>query len=132
MVWNPMVAALRDPDPGVRRAAAEALGQLGDARAIELLVVAFRDPYGRVRCAARSARRSLGIKRLATAPDTRAVQTARLVGSTSRGDQAGRPGPAPAIGSSARHHGAYAALTCAIGTPASKRSTASGSIGLAK
>lgn len=40
-----LIVALRDPDPGKRRTAAEALGRLGDAQAVTALIEALDDPF---------------------------------------------------------------------------------------
>ena len=40
---EPLVAALKDKDKYVRKAAAEALGQIGDTRAVEPLIDALKD-----------------------------------------------------------------------------------------
>lgn len=47
-----LIAALADPDPGVRMAAAQSLGQLEDPRAIAPLIAATRDANVQVRSAA--------------------------------------------------------------------------------
>ncbi|HEX6643856.1 MAG TPA: M56 family metallopeptidase [Gemmatimonadales bacterium] len=44
-----LIAALRDPDAGVRRAAASSLGNLGSRRAVEPLIAVLRDPDPEVR-----------------------------------------------------------------------------------
>lgn len=50
-----LAAALSDPDWGVRHAAVEALGRIGDPRASEPLIVALHDPDWTVRSAAATA-----------------------------------------------------------------------------
>jgi HEAT repeat protein len=47
-------------DGHVREAAAEALGQIRDARAVEPLIAALKDPYANVRKAAAEALEALG------------------------------------------------------------------------
>lgn len=42
--------ALKDEDDKVRRAAAKALGEIWDAKAIEALIVALKEEEGSVRC----------------------------------------------------------------------------------
>ena len=56
---EPLIAALRDKDAKVREFAAEALGQIGDTRAVEPLIVATRDT-GNVRYAAACALGKIG------------------------------------------------------------------------
>lgn len=46
---EPVSAALQDPQPGVRRAAANALAQIGDARCLGVLIPALGDSDGLVR-----------------------------------------------------------------------------------
>ncbi len=60
-----LVKALKDSDPGVREAAAESLGQLGDVRALPGLVAATSDAEAPVRLAA--------VQALAALEDARAV-----------------------------------------------------------
>jgi len=43
--YDGLVVALKDPDWVVRRVAASALGEIGDARAIDELVIAIKDQY---------------------------------------------------------------------------------------
>ena len=57
---EPLIAALGDADEGVRKAAAEALGQIGDARAVEPLIGALKGRDDRVRKAAAGALEALG------------------------------------------------------------------------
>ena len=47
-------------DPGVRRAAAEALGDLKEARSVGLLIVALKDENNSVRCNAANALGKIG------------------------------------------------------------------------
>jgi HEAT repeat protein len=54
------MAALKDASWSVRRAAAEALGQIGDPRAAEPLKAAFEDSDSNVRRAATDALAALG------------------------------------------------------------------------
>jgi HEAT repeat protein/beta-lactamase regulating signal transducer with metallopeptidase domain len=54
-----LIAALRDTDAAVRRAAAQSLGQLGDSRAVSPLVDALKDGDTEVRCNALQALASL-------------------------------------------------------------------------
>jgi HEAT repeat protein len=51
---------LVDGDEDVSRAAAEALGQLGDARAVKPLIARLNDNYWNVRSAAAKALRAIG------------------------------------------------------------------------
>jgi hypothetical protein len=46
---NPLLWATRDPDPGIRIRAVEALGALGDARGADACDLVLRDPDGEVR-----------------------------------------------------------------------------------
>lgn len=57
---EPLIEALRDEDPDVRRAAAYALGDIGDARAVNALTVALKDGEERVRKAAAKAVEQIG------------------------------------------------------------------------
>jgi hypothetical protein len=50
-----LVAALNDPDAGVRRQVAQTLGHVGDAEVLEALKHALRDADASVRCAAANA-----------------------------------------------------------------------------
>jgi len=63
---QPLIAALGDGDEDVRRAAAGALGQIGDPRAVEPLIAALRDKNSDVR---RRAAEALGKLRDARAVD---------------------------------------------------------------
>jgi HEAT repeat protein len=58
---EPLAAALRDEDKDVRRAAAQALGQISDARAVEPLIVALKDKDEYVREAATDALGRIGV-----------------------------------------------------------------------
>ena len=62
-----LLEALKDPHWSVRRAAAEALGRLGDQRAAAALTAALNDPHWYVRQAAAAATEALG-KRPTTRP----------------------------------------------------------------
>jgi len=57
---EPLVAALQDEDPVVRRIAAEVLGNLGDPRAVAPLAAASQDENSDVRRAAARALRQIG------------------------------------------------------------------------
>lgn len=65
-VVEPLIAALKDDRPLVRRAATKSLGKLGDARAVDSLVVALEDDDALVRSGAADALGQLG--------DARAVE----------------------------------------------------------
>lgn len=54
-----LVNALQDQDPGVRRQAAVALGELGSARAVPALIDATRDEQAEVRSSAATAIRQI-------------------------------------------------------------------------
>jgi HEAT repeat protein len=56
---EPLIAALKDKDSDVRKAAAEALGKIGDPRAVEPLIAALKDAEWHVRKAAAKALVSL-------------------------------------------------------------------------
>jgi hypothetical protein len=60
MIVEPLIAALSDQSKIVRKAAAEALGKIGDARAVEPLIAALRDQSEFVREAAAEALDRLG------------------------------------------------------------------------
>jgi HEAT repeat protein len=57
---EPLMEALGDPEPELRRAAAEALGEIRDPRAVPALVTALRDPATSVRESAVDALRQIG------------------------------------------------------------------------
>ena len=59
---EPLIAALKDGDSDVRKAAAEALGEIKDPRAVEPLIAALKDEYSYVRQAAAEALDHLGWK----------------------------------------------------------------------
>ena len=68
---EPLTAALKNAVPAVRAGAAVCLGQIGDARAVDALLVAAEDPNGHVKRAAKAA--------LACIPEARAVPYAMSV-----------------------------------------------------
>jgi HEAT repeat protein len=71
---GPLIAALGDENRSVRRSAAEALGRLGDVRAVEPLIAALGDESSSVRLYAAEAlgklRAAKAIARIASAPLT--------------------------------------------------------------
>ena len=58
-VVRPLIAALREEDPGVRKAAAEALGKIRHPRAVDPLTKALRDGCDDVKEAAANALRKI-------------------------------------------------------------------------
>lgn len=60
---EPLIALLEDPDPALRRSAANAVSGIGDERAAEPLLAALRDPDPFVRASAARAMASLGDER---------------------------------------------------------------------
>jgi HEAT repeat protein len=68
---GPLTVALKNAVPAVRARAAVCLGRIGDARAVDALLVAAEDPNGHVKRAARAA--------LACIPEARAVPYAMSV-----------------------------------------------------
>jgi HEAT repeat protein len=52
---RPLLEVLHDTDRNLRRAAAEALGEIGDPQAVAALLVALEDEHWSVRCAAAAA-----------------------------------------------------------------------------
>jgi HEAT repeats/TIR domain/NACHT domain len=85
---EPLLAALRDAEPDVRRAAAQALGDIGDARAVEPLLAALRDAEPDVRKAAAHALGDIG--------DARAVEA--LLAALHDGEPGVRMAAAQALG----------------------------------
>ncbi len=57
---EPLITALKDPDPDVRSGAATALGKIGDGCAVEPLIEALKDELPNVRWSAASALGQLG------------------------------------------------------------------------
>jgi len=57
-----LIAALKDPDSGVRAAAARALEEIGDKTAVPALIAALKDPDSGVRAAAARALEKIGDK----------------------------------------------------------------------
>jgi HEAT repeat protein len=58
---DPLMASLKDENPGVRAVSAQALGRLGDKRAIDALKAASNDPSQRVRDSAAEAIRVINL-----------------------------------------------------------------------
>jgi HEAT repeat protein len=60
-----LIAALGDQNPGIRKGAAEALGQIGNTRAIPKIIDALNDPERLVRIEAVKALAALGVPAIA-------------------------------------------------------------------
>src|SRR4030043_126453 len=78
-----LIEALKDKDESVRRLAAEALGEIGDARAVEPLIQALKDKDTWLRWCSAEALGEIGDAR-AVAPLIQALKEQRLGGSRTR------------------------------------------------
>jgi HEAT repeat protein len=102
-VIDGLIGALKDKDAGVRREAASALGQLGNARAVPALIETMKDTEPDVRRRAANALGELGDERAITALTTALKDTdagvrraaVQAIAEISGGDSHGSPHPHP-------------------------------------